>query len=100
MAERTELPELAMGYMDQGLGHGHYGIIVVETNELLNVLDENKDRLESIVRACNRDNAFENLLTACDRVRSWLNEEHKEELAKTECEQILFSAIEKAEPKE
>ena len=49
---------------------------------------------ELIVRAVNNHEA---LLEACTRVRSWLNEEHKEVLTKRECEEILFKAIQQAE---
>ena len=62
MSEHTKFPELAVGYMDQGLGHGHYAVVVAETNELLDVRDQNKDRLDFIVRACNRDKDLQTLL--------------------------------------
>lgn len=36
---------------------------------------------------------YKKLIKACQRVRSWLNEEHKEKLTKAQCEQILFEAL-------
>lgn len=62
MSELAELPELAIGHMDQGLGHGHYAVIVAETNELLDVRGNNRGRLDRIVRACN---THDELLAAC-----------------------------------
>ncbi len=73
MSEHTELPELAVGYMDQGMGHGHYAVIVVETNELLNIKGQNKDRLELIVRACN---SHKDLATACKALQDRLEYYH------------------------
>ena len=47
-------------------------------------------------RICQCVNNFDDLLEACKRVRSWLNQEHKEVLTKAKCEQILYEAIDKA----
>lgn len=87
--EHTKLPELAVGYMNQGHGHGHYAVIVAETNELLDVRGLDKDCVELIVRACNRDEAFEDLLAACE---AWMKVE-SESKTSTPCPDYNLRAI-------
>lgn len=58
MSKQVELPELAVGYMDQGLGHGHYAIIIADTKQLLELRYPSASIPDSIVRACN---SFEDL---------------------------------------
>lgn len=41
------------------------------------------------------DEIKDDLLAASERVRSWLNEEHKEKLTKSMCEDILFAVLKK-----
>ncbi len=54
MNEHTELPELSVGYMDQGLGHGHYAVLRKESGELFaNVPFGDKNLALQVVRACN-----------------------------------------------
>lgn len=64
MSEHTKLPKLAVGYMDQGMGHGHYAILRENTGELFaKLVIDDKDDVEQIVLACN---AHKDLLTACE----------------------------------
>ena len=99
MSEHTKFPELAVGYMDQGLGHGHYAVIVAETNELLDVLDQNKDRLDFIVRACNRDKDLQTLLEdALDWIEGVV--EIYPEAFSTEIVDELKAAIAKGKPEQ
>lgn len=65
----------------------------IDGQRIARLCNNNNANAEYIVRACNSHKKF---LTACKRVRSWLNEERKEELTKAECEQILFTVIQKA----
>lgn len=60
--EHTELPELVVGYMDQGHGHGHYAVLRKESGELFaNVPFGDKNLATQVVRACN---SFGDLLAA------------------------------------
>ncbi len=64
--EHTELPELVVGYMDQGHGHGHYAVLRKESGELFaNVPFGDKNLATQVVRACN---AFPELLTIIEDV--------------------------------
>ena len=69
MSKHTELPKLAVGYMDQGLGHGHYAVIVEETGCRLDISSATKDVPELIVQACN---SHEGLLKACTQAHDAL----------------------------
>ncbi len=54
VSEQTELPELAVGYMDQGMGHGHYAVIRKDSEKLFaNVPFGDKNLATQVVRACN-----------------------------------------------
>lgn len=64
MSEQTELPRLAVGYMDQGMGHGHYAVLVEETEKLFKVTGL-REKVEQVVLACN---AHKDLL---DFVEHW-----------------------------
>ncbi len=53
MSEHTELPELAVGYMNQGMGHGHYAVIRKDSEKLFaNVPFGDKNLATQVVRAC------------------------------------------------
>ena len=54
--------EWAVAYKDQGLGHGMYGVVVKETNEVL-FEDITKNKAEEIVH---RWNSQPDLLEACE----------------------------------
>ena len=61
--EHTRLPELAVGYMDQGMGHGHYAVIRKESKELFaNVPFGDKNLATQVVRACNSHKKLVNTL--------------------------------------
>ena len=55
--------EWAVAYKDQGLGHGMYGVVVKDTNEVL-FEDIPKEKCEEIVR---RWNSQPDLLEACKK---------------------------------
>ena len=53
VSEHTELPELAVGYMNQGMGHGHYAVIRKDSEKLFaNVPFGDKNLATQVVRAC------------------------------------------------
>ena len=69
MTEHTELPELAVGYKDQGLGHGYYVVIRKESGELFaNVPFGDKNLAEQVARACN---AHKDLLALLSDILEW-----------------------------
>ncbi len=95
MSEHTELADSLNNAIAYSWVLGWYAGkkgAVTDSGKIL-ATEDIKAKHPDIVRVCN---SHEDLLTACGRVRSWLNEEHKEELSKAECEQILFTAIVKA----
>lgn len=49
--------------------------------------------IEAFVRLTLRKSNHLALLEGCKRVRSWLNEENRENLSRAKCEQILFDVI-------
>ena len=56
------MSEWAVAYKDQGLGHGMYGVVIKDTNEVL-FEDLTKEKCEEITR---RWNSQPDLLTACE----------------------------------
>lgn len=74
----------------------------MDTDTTIKIAFKDKEQFGFFVSECIQD-AFRQVIVigkmsdACKRVRAWLNEEHKEKLTKTKCEQILFNIIELAE---
>ncbi len=65
--EHKKLPKLALGFMNQGLGHGHYAVLREESGELFaNVPFGDKNLAAQVVRACN---AHEDLLAICEAIQ-------------------------------
>ncbi len=65
MTKHTELPKLAVGYINQGLGHGHYVILCEESGELFaKVPFGDKNLTTQVVRACNGFPELESVLLA------------------------------------
>ena len=61
--EHTKLPKLALGFMNQGLGHGHYAVLCEESGELFaKVPFGDKNLAAQVVRACNAFPAMEKAL--------------------------------------
>ena len=83
--------EWGVAYKDQGLGHGMYGVVVKNTNEVL-FEDITKEKAEEIV--C-RWNSQPDLLTACKRGHARLLEMGQSESMDTP--KILEVAIANAE---
>ncbi len=90
MTEHTELPELAVGYMNQGLGHGHYAVLRKESGKLFaHVPFGDKNLALQVVLACN---SYEDLLAACKNAVKQMEDEPVQ--AGGEWEQGLFCGLE------
>ena len=92
MTERTELPWYTSQGKHEDFLYSEHPCYIVETDQEHIAFCYEKPYAESIVRACNRDNAFEDLLEACENAVKQMGDDPVQ--AGGEWEQGLFCGLE------
>ena len=94
MSEFTK-GEWAVGFSDQGLGHGTYGVMIKNTSKVV-ITDLTKDEAEDV---CRRWNSQPDLLEACkeaQKIFGFIAENYKSAPHFPNVERLVDAAIAKA----
>lgn len=96
--DTSKLPKdkcyVAFRYTNGGFDDENYGTIrlIANDNDVMFLAEMEATHI-LILTDPNEPQSEDGLVTAAKRVRSWLNEEHKEALTKEQCEELLHSAL-------